>query len=98
MENKIEKLTKKIIENLTRKQAFYYVKKLGVKNVPNELIYKLSGWQLIEYAESLNFKNVRFIIPKNEHLLFDEFSKNNFKYYNYFMNLNLTKIVFKAFL
>ena len=63
MENKIEKLTKKIIENLTRKQAFYYVKKLGVKNVPNELIYKLSGWQLIEYAESLNFKNVpKFIV------------------------------------
>lgn len=59
----MQKLTKKIIENLTRKQAFYYVKKLGVKNVPNELIYKLSGWQLIEYAESLNFKNVpKFIV------------------------------------
>lgn len=59
----IKKLTKKELENLTKEQAFDYAKKLGFKNVPSELIYKLSGWQLIEYAESLNFKNVpKFIV------------------------------------
>jgi len=59
----IKKLTKKELENLTKEQAFDYAKKLGFKNVPNELIYKLSGWQLIEYAESLNFKNIpKFIV------------------------------------
>lgn len=59
----IKKLTKKELENLTKEQVFDYAKKLGFKNVPNELIYKLSGWQLIEYAESLNFKNIpKFIV------------------------------------
>lgn len=59
----MQKLTKKELENLTKEQAFDYAKKLGFKNVPSELIYKLSGWQLIEYAESLNFKNVpKFIV------------------------------------
>ena len=59
----MQKLTKKELENLTKEQAFDYAKKLGFKNVPNELIYKLSGWQLIEYAENLNFKNVpKFIV------------------------------------
>ena len=63
MNNSIEKLTRKQLENLTKEQAFDYAKKLGFKNLPNEFIYKISGWKLIEYAESLNFKNVqKFVI------------------------------------
>ena len=63
MNYSIKKLTRKELKNLTKEQAFNYAKELGFKNVPNELIYKLSGWQLIEYAESLNFKNIpKFIV------------------------------------
>ncbi len=59
----MQKLTKKELENLTKEQAFDYAKKLGFKNIPNELIYNFSGWKLIEYAENLNFKNVpKFIV------------------------------------
>jgi hypothetical protein len=63
MNNSMEKLTRKQLENLTKEQAFDYAKKLDFNNISNELIYKFSGWKLIEYAESLNFKNVpKFIV------------------------------------
>ena len=62
MNNSIEKLTRKQLENLTKEEAFEYAKKLGFKKVPYLVAEKLSRDKLFLYAKELNFKNVPKLI------------------------------------
>ena len=60
MENKIEKLTTKQLEKLTKQEAFAYAIKLGFKNVPYIVTLKIKFLteNLLQYARDLDFKNV----------------------------------------
>lgn len=87
MENKIEKLTTKQLEKLTKQEAFAYAIKLGFKNVPYIVTLKIKFLteNLLQYARDLDFKNV----PK---LVIDLLSSDSYSCMRYIEEIDFKNI------